>query len=63
MIMTKAQAKYLKNLINVYADTNAQAYYTACTGTVGEYQVEQRISDAAKLKIDNYIAKLTETDK
>jgi len=60
----KGQATYLQTLISQYAEARADAYWFADHQYNGKMvAVAEAQEKEAKRKLDNYIAKLTETGK
>lgn len=61
----KGQATHLKTLISQYAEACEQSYYVNDVHCYDDDLMSRCGEDAknAKRKLDNYIAKLTETDK
>lgn len=61
-MISKWQAQYLKTLIVSYSEAEADLYSSAVIGECVDADLA-KIAKEAERKLDNYIAKLTETGK
>lgn len=62
-MITKGQAQYLKVLIERYADAEADSYKATDAGDYEGFKLARATAKEVERKLDNYIAKLTETGK